>query len=154
MPYRTIVLAYDGSEDGRRALLEGAELAKRFKAKAHLLAVIKDDAAAAMAQAYVATPPGDRTLFHQNTLRDGVKFLEGHGLEVAGHVVRGDPVTEIVRLAREVKADLVVVGHRERGLLEQWWTTPTSMSLLEKIDCSLLIGMHDADPRALQTGKG
>ena len=151
MPYRTIVLAYDGSEDGRRALLEGAELAKRFKAKTHLLAVIKDDAGAALAQAYVATPPGDNTVFHQNTLRDGVKFLKGHGLEVTGHVVRGDPVTEIVKLAQEVKADLVVVGHRERGLLEKWWTTPTSMSLLEKIDCSLLIGMHDADTRVLQT---
>jgi nucleotide-binding universal stress UspA family protein len=153
MPYRTIVLAYDGSEDGRRALLEGAEVAKRFRSKTHLLAVIKDDANAAMAQAYVATPPGDRTAFHQNTVRDGVQFFKSHGLEVTGHVARGDPVTEIVKLAQEVKADLVVVGHRERGLLEKWWTTPTSMSLLERIDCSLLIGMHDAGTGVRQIEK-
>ena len=41
MGYHNIVLAYDGSLDGRKALLEGAEIAKCFKAKTHLLAVIK-----------------------------------------------------------------------------------------------------------------
>ena len=30
--YRTILLAYDGSSDGRRALCEGAELARRCNA--------------------------------------------------------------------------------------------------------------------------
>ena len=145
MPYKIIALAYDGSEDSRCALLEGAEVATRFMAKVHLLAVIEDEISTGVAQAYMATPPGERTVFFQNTLNEGVKFLKGRGLEVIGHVTRGDPITEIVKLAQEVKADLIVVGHRERGSWAKWWNTPTSMSLLEKIDCSLLIGMHDTE---------
>ncbi|HSC46457.1 MAG TPA: universal stress protein, partial [Gammaproteobacteria bacterium] len=65
-----------------------------------------------------------------------------------GHLVHGDPVAEIVKLAERVKADLVVVGHRERGPVARWWNTPTSMSLLDKLDCSVLIGMKQGPTRS------
>jgi nucleotide-binding universal stress UspA family protein len=141
MPYRTILLAYDGTAEGRRALQEGAEVAKHLKAKTHLLAVVADDAGAAMAQAGGAAAPMERTQFYQGTLNEGVKFLKGEGLDATGYLVHGDPVAKIVKLAERVKADLVVVGHRERGPVARWWNTPTSMSLLDKLDCSVLIGM-------------
>ena len=141
MPYRTILLAYDGTMEGRRALQEGAEVAKRLKAKTHLLAVVADDAGAAMAQAAAGAAPMERTQFYQGTLNEGVKFLKNEGLDATGHLVHGDPVAEIVKLAERIKADLVVVGHRERGPVARWWNTPTSMSLLDKLDCSVLIGM-------------
>lgn len=145
MPYKTILLAYDGTTEGRRALREGAEVAKHSRAKTHLLAVIADHAGAAMAQAASGAAPMERTQFYQGTLNEGVKFLKGEGLEASGHLVHGDPVTEIVKLAEKLKADLVVVGHRERGPFARWWSTPTSMSLLDKLDCSVLIGMRRDD---------
>ena len=147
MPYRTILLAYDGTVEGRRALQEGAEVAKQLKAKTHLLAVVADDAGAALAHAAAAAEPMERTQFYQGTLNDGVKFLKGEGLEATGHLVHGDPVAEIVKLAERIKADLVVVGHRERGPVARWWNTPTSMSLLDKLDCSVLIGMKQGPAR-------
>jgi nucleotide-binding universal stress UspA family protein len=147
MPYQTMLLAYDGTPEGRRALQEGAEVAKHFRAKTHLLAVIADDAGAAMAQAASAAPPMERTQFYQGTLNEGVKFLKGEGLDATGHLVHGEPVEEIVKLAERIKADLVVVGHRERGPVARWWNTPTSMSLLDKLDCSVLIGMKQGPPR-------
>lgn len=152
MPYKTIVLAYDGTAEGRRALLEGAELAKRCHADTHLLAVIADSAGDAIAQG-VGAEPMQRTVFFHTTLEDGVKFFKSLGLEAKGHVVHGEPVEEIVKLAEEVHADLVVVGHRERGPLARWWRTPTSMSLLDKLSCSLLIGMREAGESAGRGGK-
>jgi len=140
MPYKIILMAYDGTEDGRRALLEGAELAKRFQAKVYLLAVIADDAGAALAQSLGGTHM-ERTVFYKSTLDAGVRYFKKHGLEAQGHVVHGEPVEEIAKLAKEVGANLVVVGHRERGPMARWWSTPTTMSLLDKLDCSLLIGM-------------
>lgn len=145
MAYHNILLAYDGSLDGRKALLEGAEIAKCFKAKTHLLAVIKPGLGTAMAQGLAAAQDGEQTVYYKGTLEDGVKFLKKHGLETEGHAVHGEPVEEIVRLAKQVKADLVVVGHRVRGPLARWWSTPTSMTLLDKLDCSLLIGMQEGD---------
>jgi nucleotide-binding universal stress UspA family protein len=145
MPYKTIVLAYDGTAEGRRALLEGAELAKRCQADVHLLAVIADSTGGAMAQG-VGAEPMQRTVFFRATVEDGVKFFKSLGLDAKSHVVHGEPVEEIVKLAEEVNADLVVVGHRERGALARWWSTPTSMSLLDKLSCSLLIGMRETGP--------
>lgn len=153
MAYRNIVLAYDGSLEGRRALLEGAEIAKCFKARAHLLAVIKTNLGNAMAQGLAPAEPGEQTVYYQGTLNDGVKFLKSQGLEAEGHAVHGEPVEEIVKLAKEVAADLVVVGHRERGALARWWSTPTSMSLLDRLDCSLLIGMQEGDTSVLPAAR-
>lgn len=144
MPYKTIVLAYDGTAEGRRALLEGAELAKRCHADTHLLAVIADSVGGAIAQGMGAEPM-QRTVFFRATVEDGVKFFKSMGLEAKSHVVHGEPVEEIVKLAQEVHADLVVVGHRERGPLARWLSTPTSMSLLDKLSCSLLIGMREIE---------
>lgn len=149
MSYRNIVLAYDGSAAGRRALLEGAEIAKCYKARTHLLAVIRPGLGTAMAQGLAAAEDGEQNAYYQGTLEDGVKFLRKLGLEADGRVVHGEPVEEIVKLARTVKADLVVVGHRVRGPLARWWSTPTSMSLLDKLDCSVLIGMQEGDLSAL-----
>ncbi|HEV7164440.1 MAG TPA: universal stress protein [Gammaproteobacteria bacterium] len=153
MAYRNILLAYDGSSEGRRALLEGTEIAKRFDAMTHLLAVIKPDVGTGMAQGLAAAEPGEKTQYYQGTLNEGVKFLKSHGLEAEGHVVHGEPVDEIVKFAKRVSADLVVVGHRTRGTLARWWTTPTSMSLLDKLECSLLIGMQEADLSVLPTAE-
>ncbi|MGB9430349.1 MAG: universal stress protein [Gammaproteobacteria bacterium] len=144
MLYENIVLAYDGSLEGRRALREGAELAAQFKARTHLLAVIKHSAGMAIGQGFEARGLAAAEVSHfQKTLDEGVSILKSFGLEASGHLTEGDPVAEIVKLAVSVKADLVVVGHRERGALARWWRTPVSMSLLDKLNCSLLIGMQD-----------
>jgi nucleotide-binding universal stress UspA family protein len=144
MLYTDIVLAYDGSLDGRRALREGAEIAVQFKAQTHLLAVIKQSAGAAVGQGYDPRAlPGDEEIHFQKILDEGVEILRGFGLNASGHLAHGDPVDEIVKLANETGADLVVVGHRERSALARWWRTPVSMSLLDKLNCSVLIGRKD-----------
>ncbi|MBU6420990.1 MAG: universal stress protein [Gammaproteobacteria bacterium] len=144
MLYENIVLAYDGSLTGQRALREGAELAARFKAHTHLLAVIKHSTGVAIGQGFEGRSLAAAEASHfQQTLDEGVAILKRFGLEASGHLVEGDPIDEIVKLAQRVHADLVVVGHRERGVLARWWRTPVSMSLLDKLKCSVLIGMQD-----------
>lgn len=144
MLYNNIVLAYDGSLDGQRALREGAEIAKQFKAHTHLLAVITQSAGAAIGQGFDprALPTNEEAEFRE-ILNEGVEMLRDYGLDASGHLVHGDPPSQIAKLASEVNADLVVVGHRERGALTRWWRTPVSMSLLDKLSCSLLIGRKD-----------
>lgn len=47
--YRRIVLAYDGTAQGRATLREGAMLAARHEAELHLLGIVRPSAAAIMA---------------------------------------------------------------------------------------------------------
>ena len=58
------------------------------------------------------------------------------------HVIairEGDPAAEIVAHAREIKADLVVLGHSDRGRLSRWFAGSTANTLLQYLPCSLLI---------------
>jgi len=57
--------------------------------------------------------------------------------------VVGDPARAIAAFAREVRADLVVVGHRRKNLLERWWSGPSGAYLSDFIDCSLLIARNE-----------
>lgn len=148
MAYRTILLAYDGSNDGRRVLLEGADLAKGLQAKAHLLAVITPKSGHSFAQSLAGTDPMEQTQFFRNTVEDGVRFFKKRGIDVEGHTARGEPAEEIAKLAKEVQADLVVVGHRPHGPLARWWNTPTCVSLLDALDCAVLVCRQEGEAQA------
>ena len=145
MAYRTILLAYDGSNDGRRVLTEGADLAKGLQAKIHLLAVITPKSGHAVAQSLAGTDPMGQTQFFESTVEDGVRYFRKRGIDVVGHTARGEPAEEIAKLAKEVQAELVVVGHRAQGPLARWWNTPTCVSLLDAVDCAVLVCRHEGD---------
>lgn len=49
--YRTILLAYDGSRQGREALDQGAELASLCQTRVYLLAVVAHELGVALAEA-------------------------------------------------------------------------------------------------------
>lgn len=141
--YHRILLAYDGTLAGRRALREGANVAIKFDATTYLLAVMKRAAGAQIGYNYDTGALVEEEVTHyQATLDEGVALLKEWQLDAEGTMVRGDPVNEISRFADEIDADLVVVGHDYKGSSARWWHTSLSASLLDKLPCSLLIGMH------------
>lgn len=141
--FKTILLCYDGSREGRAVLSEGAELARRFGAAAHLLAVIRPNAGAVVAEAMLGEGAFDETGRAADAiLREGIAKLASMGLSAQGHVVIGDPVEEIAAAARRFGADLIVLGHRHRGPLARWWQGSVDSSLLEESPCSILIAIE------------
>jgi nucleotide-binding universal stress UspA family protein len=139
--YRNILLAYDGSLEGRVALREGALLAKRCDAKVVLLAVI-DPAVyvPVVADAGVVYFPPDQTGDVQKILDEGVARLTRLGLVHTALLRTGDPVTCIVDVANETGSDLVVVGHHKQGALARWLMGSVTATLIDRLNCSLLTG--------------
>ena len=138
--YCNIVLAYDGSECGRLALREGAELARRCAANAHLLAVMRIPLGVAYGEGFSAEGMMREELEQvQAVLDGGIAELKSLGVTAFGYLRQGEPVAAIADLAREVNADLVVVGHERRDGLRRWWHTATGTTLLDKISCSILV---------------
>jgi nucleotide-binding universal stress UspA family protein len=139
--YQRILLAYDGSLEGRAALREGALLAKRCGATVYLLSVTGNAGVSLAEGAY----PGALTE-HQVQLKsvfdEGVARLTALGLSPIARLVAGDPTERIREFAAEVSADLVVVGHRKKSLLERWWSGPTGAYLVDQIGCSLLVSRN------------
>ena len=139
--YRNILLAYDGTLEGRAALREGALLAKRFEAKVILLAVIDSSAhVSVMADASVAFVPLYRPEDFQAILDEGVARLTRLGLDHTALLRAGDPATCIVEVANEAGSDLVVVGHHKQGALARWLVGSVTASLIDRLNCSLLTG--------------
>ncbi|MHB1951235.1 MAG: universal stress protein [Acidiferrobacteraceae bacterium] len=136
--YQRILLCYNGTLEGRKVLKEGAELARRFGAETHLLSVSRVESGALAADASVPalTDAIDRIL------EEGVMRLKDMGLMAVGHRAFGEPIVEIAACAHRIKADLVVVGHRQRGALARWWSTSTDATLLDRSPCSILVAMH------------
>ncbi len=148
MMFDKILMAYDGSREGRVAL-EGCEgLARLTGAEVHLLAVLPLQTGLFLAEGVM---PGevldeDRRRF-QAVLDEGVAALAARGFQAQGHLRSGEPVEEIAELARELGATLIVLGHRQqRGFAARWWKGSIGATLLDRAPCSVLI--------VLERGKG
>ena len=140
--YRRILMAYDGTEGGRRALEQGAEVARMHGAEVHLLAVLRLPASLGfMQEGYPQNWIDEQMKQVQSSLDEGVARLREAGLEVTGHRREGEPVIEISHMAREMDVDLVVVGHTPRGRLARWWHGSVGTTLLDELRCSILVVM-------------
>jgi nucleotide-binding universal stress UspA family protein len=140
--YRRILLAYDGSLEGAVALREGAVMAKHCGAKVFILSVIPETAGVRT----VESLQGDvvsQALDSQRAILDrGVARLRQLGFEPTAKLVIGEPAAAIGAFAREVKADLVVVGHRKQSLFQRWWSGSSGAFVSDHIGCSLLLSRN------------
>lgn len=66
----------------------------------------------------------------EKLLMDGVQRLKGMGFKPQYRLGWGQPAEQIVKLAKEIQADLVVVGYRHKGPLERWWSGSVGGHLL------------------------
>ncbi len=142
--YKRVLLAYDGSREGRQALREGGLLAKRSGAEVFVLAIVPP-AATVDPMGGPLPAMGE----HEEILREGLARAAQFGVYARGEVVSGQPVDVIKRYANGWKADLVVVGHRRRGMLERWWSGPSHAVLSDHLNCSLLISQNTIEDAAM-----
>ena len=117
--YHKILLAFDGSPDGREALAQAEKLASVCGATVHLLAVIDPTENMLIVEA-MPSVSDNRPFVIQAVLDEGVKRLRGAGCAAAGELKYGKPTEQIILSAREIDADLIVVGHRDQGTLARW----------------------------------
>jgi nucleotide-binding universal stress UspA family protein len=138
--YKNILIAYDGSADGRAALAEGVELALACKAQVAIVAVIDINLDVAAAEAYASGTADEAQLAETKTLLEAeVARLRQFGLAATAVVDYGRPADQIAEKARELGADLVVIGHRAHGLWARWANEPVGANLLKHLPCSLLV---------------
>lgn len=139
--YKRILLAYDGSDAGQKALLDCREVAQWSGAELFLVAVMPS------AMSFVGLEGGvydveleerERAKY-QAILQDGLRRLETTGHAARGEVVTGEAIEEITKYARKVGADLIVVGHKHLdSWAARWWRGSISGALIEHSPCSVL----------------
>ena len=146
--YRRIVLAYDGTREGRAALREGAMLARRCGAEVHLLSVVPNASGVQFAESVQGGAIDRLHDTYKIILNEGLERLEQLGFKPSSKLVIGDPAEQIGAFAREIGADLVVVGHRKQKLIQRWWSGSSGAYLVDHLGCSLLIGRNNISDEA------
>ncbi len=137
--YQRILLAYDGSIEGRTALREGALLARRYGAQVFVLSVIPEGAGAKLGEGVGGGGVAQQRVEYERVLQEGMARLAALGFEASGKLVIGEPAREIAAYAELVQADLVVVGHRRQSAIGRWWSGASGAYLSDHIRCSLLV---------------
>lgn len=130
-----IVVGFDGSEHGRKALERAAEIANGAT-----VAVVS----AAAPQLFLRDPgvspenPADADARTQ-ALAEAREYLEGRGVNavyVEGH---GNPADVLVQEAEESGADLIVVGTRGHNAAQRVVMGSVSTNVVHHAKCDVLV---------------
>lgn len=141
--YRKILMAYDGTAEGKRALFATAEIAGFSNCDTHLLAVASMPSTMFLTEGFVPEELIESEKKRmQGVLDEGIASLKDKGFSCTGHLAVGEPVEEIGRMATELGCDLIIVGHKQHAsLARRWWQGSVSKSLLDYAPCSVLIAV-------------
>jgi universal stress protein A len=110
---KTILCPTDFSEPSREALKFAVELASHFAGEICLVNVVPVVPSLASDPNFVFAVPEYERMLHaeaEEKLRGLVKKVTTHGVAVRTKVRHGDAATEIVRIAADEKADLIVMA--------------------------------------------
>lgn len=80
------------------------------------------------------TVPGAGEYLSRHAMR-----LRAAGLPVLAEVYRGDPVTTIIHTARQVEADLIVLGTHGKAGLEAFWSGSVAPKIAGRSSIPLLL---------------
>ena len=136
--YRRILLAFDGSPDGRDALVHAQNVAAACGSTVHLVAFVDS------LEQMLALEEGAPSLVNQAVetralLEEAVRQLAGTGCSAAGKLNYGRPAEQIMLAAVEIGADLIVVGRRYQGAFARCLNGQADGSTLPQPPCSVLI---------------
>jgi nucleotide-binding universal stress UspA family protein len=141
--YKKVLLVYDGSIEGRRALREGAKLAQFCGAEVFLLAVVETSSSVAALEAGVMISMDKRFATYEAILAEGVERLKAIGFSPTARLGMGAAGEQIAGVAEEIGANLVVVGHRPTGPLARWWFGSVGTYLIKHLRCSVLVAQTE-----------
>jgi nucleotide-binding universal stress UspA family protein len=137
--FKSILVAWDGSEHARRALSEAVDLARTQEGRLTLLSV------AAPIHAWPGyVPPvteADLESSANQVLAEG-EALVPDGIPVSGKAVVGYPGLELVKRAEAANHDLIVMGSRGRGAVRSAVLGSVSHFVLNHSSVPVLI-VHD-----------
>jgi len=140
--YQKIVVAYDGTTPGDVALQQAADLAQQCRAQLHIVGVVVTSGGLMFDPSVVSVDllSSERQIL-EAALNVTLGDLKQRGIIAHACVRDGDAAREIIDYVRQVDANLVVVGHAHKGLLERWLEGSVGSHLLDTMPCSLLVAV-------------
>ena len=140
--FRRIVCAADLSKASRRTLDMALSLAERHLARVTFLHVVESlpgEAGSVDEPLDAATPRTDLIEQARERLRQALPEAASHRCEVQERVETGSPWRQILRVAQETDADLVVVGAHGGSSASRMFFGSTANHVVRQASCPVLV---------------
>jgi nucleotide-binding universal stress UspA family protein len=152
MSFKKILVAYDGSDQSKRAIDYAAEMAHTNKGTLTILTVVPKETLPVLADEGFGTVPVTATQewadyqdkMKESYTRSQVEAAKGvkakyPKLKVDSILLEGRPSATIVEQAEKTQADLIVMGSRGIGGISGWILGSTSRRVVESCTKPVLV---------------
>lgn len=140
--FSNIVVAVDGSDPAKNAILVACDIAKHYDSKIHLVHTPQVDTAALAigASAYAIQASLEQIKdAGQTVMATGITLATENGCPPASTTIgHADPATEVLTVLEKTSADLVVCGRRGLGNVSSLVLGSTSNKIAHDADCAVL----------------
>lgn len=135
--YMNILVPLDGSENSQKALRQACDLAKNYQANLILVYVVDKPRSLNLLdrKEYL----GILRKFGKKVLVKGKETAKNQGLDVTTVIKEGNISNEIIKLARNKKCNLIIVGSKGLGATARFFLGSISNKLANNSPCSILI---------------
>jgi nucleotide-binding universal stress UspA family protein len=136
-----ILVPTDFSDSARHALSYGMSFALEYEAELVLLHVVETVAAPYASDLFpvpMAEVFEEMSSYAREELDKLAAEARGRGVRVRSLVAQGKPSVEIIRVAREENADMIVLGTHGKGVLDQALFGSTTERVVRKAPCPVL----------------
>lgn len=136
-----VLVATDGSENSKRALLEAKNYVHGKEAEVTIITVVNPFLLGPYLKDESSEPPNSQKIKEkcQKLLDDSKKVFEGFEGEVRTEMRYGDPGDEILKEARAYDYDILILGSRGQGTISRAVLGSVSHKVLNNTKKNILI---------------
>ena len=139
--FKKILVAYDGSEGAKLALEKSGEIVGAAHAELHLLAVGRiPEYAETVSETEEAREQAKS--YYSKVMEDAAEHLKQRGLSAKIHIDFGKPADTILRIAEDLRVDLLVLGTHPHSALRRRVLGATADKVIDHAHCSVLVVRH------------
>ncbi|MCH1770718.1 MULTISPECIES: universal stress protein [Metallosphaera] len=138
--FKHILVAFDGSENAKRALNVAVDLSKRYEAKLDVVEVV--DTSVLLGAGIGPVPPDVIESLYNKARADiesAKKIADQAGVKAEGVIVEGDPATAIMDYASKNGVDLIVTGSRGLSTIKRMFLGSVSSRIIHEAKMPVLV---------------
>jgi nucleotide-binding universal stress UspA family protein len=137
--FKKLLVAYDGSEDSRKALDIALELSRKFGSEVHLLTIIEQlpHYAATIGEVKEALAEITKEIEKQQTLV--CEDAREQGVEIKCRILPGHEVEAIIAYAQKGDFDALLLGRKGRSAILHTQSGRTAVQISTHASCTVIL---------------
>jgi nucleotide-binding universal stress UspA family protein len=135
--FKKLIVAFDGSEFALRAFDLALSMAEPDQAEIIVVSVAQPAEPATMVETSATIDAA--TEHFESQFEELRKKAAWRGVPLQTRIAVGHVADQIIRAAADEQADIIVLGHRGKSLVQRWLLGSVSKRVISYATCSVLV---------------